>query len=196
MTEVTVVMTIVVAYILIAFFFVFEGRIRQGREARSFERGEADRGSTMLVGVTFGIALMMPLVAAALDYGRIGFINNVLIGWLGIAIMIAGIALRFWANRTLGEFYTRTLKTTVSQHVVMAGPYRIVRHPGYLGTVLFWLGAGVAATNWLIVALLVVLMFGVYSYRIRSEEVMLENTLGDEYRKYSARTWRLIPFVY
>ena len=139
MTEVTVVMTIVVAYILIAFFFVFEGRIRQGREAQSFERGEADRGSTMLVGASFGIGAMMPLAAAALDYGRIGFINNVLIGWLGIAIMIAGIALRFWANRTLGEFYTRTLKTTVSQRVVMAGPYRSVRHPGYLGTGLFWL---------------------------------------------------------
>jgi protein-S-isoprenylcysteine O-methyltransferase Ste14 len=188
--------TIVIAYILIAFFFVFEGRIRQGQEAKSFERNEADRGSTMLVGASFGIATMTPLVAAVLDYWRIALIDNPLIGWLGIAIMVAGIALRFWANRTLGEFYTRTLKTTASQRLVQAGPYHIVRHPGYLGTVLFWLGAGVASTNWLIAALLVILMFGVYSYRIRSEEVMLKNALGDEYRKYSARTWRLIPFVY
>jgi protein-S-isoprenylcysteine O-methyltransferase Ste14 len=188
--------TIVIAYILIAFFMMFEGRIRQGQEARSFERSEADRGSTMLVGASFGIATIMPLVSVALDYWRIAFIDNALIGWLGIAIMVAGIALRFWANRTLGEFYTRTLKTTASQRVVQQGPYRVVRHPGYLGTILFWFGAGVAAMNWIAAALLVVLMFGVYSYRIRSEEVMLKNALGEEYQKYSARTWRLIPFVY
>jgi protein-S-isoprenylcysteine O-methyltransferase Ste14 len=189
-------MTIVIGYTLIAFFFAFEGHIRQGQAAKSFERGEADHGSTLLVGVTFGIAAMMPLAAAVLNYWRIGLIDSTWAGWLGIAIMVAGIALRFWANRTLGEFYTRTLKTIASQRVVQAGPYRIVRHPGYLGTVLFWLGAGVAATNWLIAALLVVLMFGVYSYRIYSEELILKNALGDEYRKYSARTWRLIPLVY
>ena len=188
--------TIVIAYILITFFFVFEGRVREGQEARSFERGKADRGSTMLVGVSFGIATTMPLVAAALDYWRVALIDNVLIGWLGIAIMVAGILLRFWANRTLGEFYTRTLKTTTRQRVVQQGPYRVVRHPGYLGTILLWFGAGVAAVNWIAAALLVVLMFGVYSYRILSEEVMLKDALGEEYQKYSARTWRLIPFVY
>ncbi len=189
-------MTIVIAYLLVAFFVVFEGRIRQGEEAKTLDRGEADRGSTMLVGASFGIASTVLLVAAALDYWRIGLIDNALIGWLGIAIMVAGIALRFWANQTLGEFYTRTLKTTARQRVVQQGPYRVVRHPGYLGTILLWLGAGIAAVNWIAAVLIIVLMFGVYIYRIRSEEVMLRNALGEEYQKYSARTWRLIPFVY
>ncbi len=33
--------TIVVAFLLIAFFFVFEGRIRRGQEAKALGRGDA-----------------------------------------------------------------------------------------------------------------------------------------------------------
>ncbi|MCL4395550.1 MAG: isoprenylcysteine carboxylmethyltransferase family protein [Chloroflexi bacterium] len=188
--------SIVAAYALIAFFLVFEGRIRQGQAAKRLDRGQADRGSTLLVGASFGIASLAPAVGAALDYWRIAFVDYTWIGWCGVAIMVAGLALRFWANRTLGEFYTRTLVTTAGQRVVQAGPYRVVRHPGYLGSLLFWLGAGVAAMNWIAALLVVVLMFGVYVYRIQSEEVMLKSALGQEYLNYSARTWRLIPLIY
>jgi protein-S-isoprenylcysteine O-methyltransferase Ste14 len=41
--------------------------------------------------------------------------------------------------RTLGRAYSRTLRTE-RERVVEAGPYRHVRHPGYLGSNLIWLG--------------------------------------------------------
>ncbi len=188
--------TILIALALIGFFFVFEGRIRQGQAAKSFDRGAADRGSTMIIGMSFGFASIMVVVAALLDYFNFAFFDNAVVAWIGIALMIAGIGMRFWANRTLGEFYTRTLLTTSNQRVVQAGPYRVVRHPGYLGTVMLWIGAGIATANWIALALIASLMLGVYSYRIRSEEAMLQSALGDEYKKYMARTWRLIPLLY
>lgn len=44
---------------------------------------------------------------------------------------VSGLALRVWSMRTLGAFYTRTLRTAQNQHVVDTGPYRMIRHPGY-----------------------------------------------------------------
>jgi len=41
----------------------------------------------------------------------------------------------------LGRFFTRTLRVTGEQRVVSDGPYRVVRHPGYLGDILMWTGA-------------------------------------------------------
>jgi len=35
-----------------------------------------------------------------------------------------------------------------------------------------------------------------YARRIAAEETLLRETLGDAYRAYAARTWRLLPPLY
>lgn len=76
----------------------------------------------------------------------------------------------------------------------IGGPYRLVRHPLYLGWILLFAGIGhmtgdrlafAAATSlYLIIA-------------IPLEERSLVQSFGDEYRRYRARVrWRVIPFVY
>ena len=110
--------------------------------------------------------------------------------------MVGGISLRIWANRALGAYYTRTLRTGQGQHIVQEGPYRLIRHPGYLGAMLMWVGAGLATANWITALVIVVGMSAVYGYRMRSEEAMLAEAFGDRYAAYEAHTWRLVPFVF
>ena len=117
------------------------------------------------------------------------------IGWLGIAIALTGFGLRIWSMRVLGKFYTRTLKVTENQSIVRAGPYRFIRHPGYLGSILIWSGVAASTTNWIVLLIVLIVMFGVYVYRIQSEEKMLIATNAD-YAAYRKQTWRLIPFVF
>ena len=50
--------SILIAYSLIGCFFVAERLLRQGDLARSFKRGQADQGSTRVVGAAFGLALL------------------------------------------------------------------------------------------------------------------------------------------
>src|SRR5258708_1479204 len=64
--------------------------------------------------------------------------------------MIIGLTLRVWAAQVLGRFYTRTLRTTDKQRIVQSGPYHLIRHPGYLGTILIWIGAGLAVLKRLV----------------------------------------------
>ncbi len=84
--------------------------------------------------------------------------------------MVAGIALRIWANRVLGAYYTRTLRIQSGQSVVRAGPYRLIRHPGYTGALLMWFGAILATRNWITLVVVGVSVVGVYLYRITTEE--------------------------
>lgn len=110
--------------------------------------------------------------------------------------MALGIALRAWSTRVLGRFYTRTLLITPNHHIVQDGPYKLVRHPGYSGSLLVWVGAGLAVSNWIVFLIITLVSFIAYIYRIQSEEAMLIAEFGGEYEEYIRRTKRLIPYVY
>src|SRR3989442_1487212 len=130
-----------VAYGLMGCFFVAERLLRQGESAKSLQEGQADRGSTRAIGAAFGLTLLTLLVAPLLSRRGIGRLRSERMAWSGIAAMLSGLVLRIWASRVLGSFYTRTLRTEAHQHLIAEGPYRLVRHPGYLGALLLWLGA-------------------------------------------------------
>ena len=185
-----------VAYGLIGCFFVAERLLRQGESARSFQEGPADRGSTRAIGATFGLALCALLVAPLLSRRGIGRLPSKRGAWGGIAVMLTGLVLRIWASRVLGSCYTRTLRTDAQQHVIAEGPYRLIRHPGYLGDLLLWLGAGIATSNWITLTAISFPLLGSYWYRIQAEEAMLADVFAQEYQGYASHTWRLIPFIY
>lgn len=155
-----------------------------------------DRGSyAVLIGVLWGGLLLGFGIAALVPWAAIPVLRGQLF-WLGIAGILSGVGLRWYAIRVLGRFFTRDVATQMGQTVVQDGPYRCIRHPAYSGTLLTLLGIGLTLGNWL--ALLVVLIGGVigHLYRVRVEEQALVAALGAPYRAYMRCTRRFIPFVW
>jgi protein-S-isoprenylcysteine O-methyltransferase len=187
------------AFLILGGFLAAEPRTRTGAAARSLDRGASDRSSTRAIGMAFAFSLTLLLLTLALDAFGLGLLPLPLgawLGWMGVGIMLLGLALRLLAARALGAYYTRTLVAAPDQPVVRGGPYRVVRHPGYLGSLLLWIGAALATHNLVAIVGIPLLMVAVYVYRIRQEEAMLTATLGTPYVAYMARSWRLIPGVY
>jgi protein-S-isoprenylcysteine O-methyltransferase Ste14 len=116
--------------------------------------------------------------------------------WIGIAIMIAGFALRFWAVAALGGSFRTTVETHPNQAVVDNGPYKRIRHPSYTGLLLLCVGDGIALQNWLSLAAAIVLPLVALLYRIHVEEGMLLSSMGEEYQDYQRRTKKLIPWIW
>jgi len=186
-----------VAWSLLVSFLVLQRVMRRGEPARSLQAPPADRGSTRLLGAAFGLGLLALAAAPALNaYGVATMDLGGAAGWVGVAVMLGGLAVRLWSQAVLGRYYTSTLRHAADQPVLASGPYRLLRHPGYAGMLLAWLGAGLATTNWAVALVLCLLMVVAYSYRIAAEEAMLLGAFGDRYKEYMARTWRLLPYVY
>jgi protein-S-isoprenylcysteine O-methyltransferase Ste14 len=115
--------------------------------------------------------------------------------YLGIGLMIAGILLRQWSIAVLGRYFSRTVGVQEGQVVVDRGPYRLVRHPAYSGSLLTIVGLGFVLQSWGAVLVLIAFFGVAFGYRIHVEEEVLTSELGDEYISYVKKAKRLIPYV-
>jgi protein-S-isoprenylcysteine O-methyltransferase Ste14 len=92
-----------------------------------------------LVGGLWGLAqfLLLPLVAG-LDV-RFGWTRELSTPWhlAGAVVFAAGLGLFGWAMITNAYFSTVVrIQSDRGQSVCSTGPYRFVRHPGYVGAIL------------------------------------------------------------
>jgi protein-S-isoprenylcysteine O-methyltransferase Ste14 len=99
----------------------------------------------------FGVLQLSILFVAALDSGRYQWSAMPL--WLrplGAALYVFFLALVTWAMSVNTHFEkTIRIQTDRAHRVVDEGPYRIVRHPGYLGTIVgFVLGTPLLLGSW------------------------------------------------
>jgi len=115
--------------------------------------------------------------------------------YMGIALMLLGIAIRQWAIAVLGRYFSIVIGIQKDQKVVETSPYHLVRHPSYTGSLLTYVGIGLAVQSGVAV-LVVVPIFGlIYGHRMLVEEKVLTLELGNNYVEYMKRTKRLIPFL-
>jgi protein-S-isoprenylcysteine O-methyltransferase Ste14 len=77
--------------------------------------------------------------------------------------------------------------------LVRTGPYARVRHPIYLGMLLFLLAMSVALGHWLqLIAAVPIFLIGTI-IRTRLEDALLEQQFGGAFRDYRNSTPALIP---
>jgi len=155
-----------------------------------------DQGSLNLVavlwwsGIAMDFSLSLLLPQAAISWKRTSLF------FIGICFMLLGIALRWYSAGTLGKYFTFDVAIQTGQTLVEVGPYRYIRHPSYSGALLTLLGFGLALGNWLGLAANLSSMGFAYAYRISVEEAALASALGESYKQYMGRTWRLVPFLF
>jgi len=119
---------------------------------------------------------------------------NIALGW---ALYAASIGLFWWSVRTTRD---RPLSWAFSwgqpDHLVVTGPYRLVRHPFYSSYLCAWV-AGVLTTAFFPLVVCVVLMAFLYLRASECEErKFLETSFKDEYADYKAKTAKFVPLIF
>lgn len=111
-------------------------------------------------------------------------------------MILLGLVIRWTAILTLKRFFTVDVAVARDHQLVEHGIYRYIRHPSYAGSLVSFLGLGMAFSNWLSVFVIVIPITLAFLYRIRVEELMLSRALGEPYTRYALTTKRLIPFLF
>lgn len=124
------------------------------------------------------------------DFWR-GFMNG-----LGLVLFIAGYVLSTWAM-VENRFFSSVVRIQKDRgHVVCeSGPYRWVRHPGYLGGLISWLGIPLWLDSlWGFIPVFIVIIL--YLVRTRLEDQTLQAELPG-YKEYAVKVpYRIMPGIW
>ena len=115
--------------------------------------------------------------------------------WVGLALIVLGVAFALWAIATLGRHYDLELEIHRDHELVRTGPYRFVRHPIYTGLGLHFIGACLATGNLLLIAGTLFVTFPALYLRARTEELLLRDRFGEKYEAYAREVGMLVPLL-
>lgn len=106
------------------------------------------------------------------------------VGLVGCAVALAGVAIRAWAAGTIVK----------AKKVSREGPYALVRHPLYLGSLLIAFGFCLVIGDPINFAVILVLAGCLYGPKVRAEEGEMRAKFGGEYDDYSRDVPAVIPW--
>jgi protein-S-isoprenylcysteine O-methyltransferase Ste14 len=142
------------------------------------------------------IPLAIVVIAPYCDHRAIFTINaSEFIRYLGLGLFVLGMIGMHWAEARLDKQFSVQVTIQENHQLITDGPYRYIRHPRYMGIIIFISGIALIFRSWLaliLVAALTIVLF----WRIYDEEMLMRNQFGAAWDTYCRKSWRLIPFVY
>jgi len=182
---------IIVFSILYGLFEIIMSR-RQQDNRKIFKSG--DKGSIWLLMISISLGYWLSFIIASTKTGRIYHWNTFFV--IGSLLALTGLIIRVTSIMKLKQQFTYTVTKIENHELIETGLYKIIRHPGYLGQLIIFLGISVCLSNWLSILLMIIPVLSGYLHRINVEERFMIKQMGGKYLDYRKRTKRLIPSIY
>jgi protein-S-isoprenylcysteine O-methyltransferase Ste14 len=154
-------------------------------------RRRGDRGPVLANLAAFGLFFPCLLTFAG---GLEGY-AALLLAVTGCLLAVAGAAVILRSRAELGSAWSLVPMADEGTGLVTTGPYRLVRHPIYLGLSMLAMGEALAFNSW---PALVILLSGIvptFVWRACAEEKLLTRTFGERYAHYRMQTKMMIPYL-
>jgi protein-S-isoprenylcysteine O-methyltransferase Ste14 len=113
----------------------------------------------------------------------------------GCLLALAGAALVVGSRAELGPAWSFVPKADQGRGLVTTGPYRLVRHPIYLGLALLAMGQALAFGSWPALVIVLAGIVPTFAWRACAEEKLLNRTFGERYAVYRQGTRMIIPYL-
>jgi protein-S-isoprenylcysteine O-methyltransferase Ste14 len=179
--------------ISISAIFIYLARYDPSLLARRIKTAEKKK-SQKIIRSLVNLGFTAAIVVSALDHRFAWSTPPSHFVFVGDAIVLLGLLMILFVFRE-NTFTAQTVEVEAGQSVISTGPYALVRHPMYVGGLVFMLGIPLALGSWW--GLLIIALFApVIAWRIIDEEKLLAKDLPG-YREYRDRVrYRLVPFVW
>jgi protein-S-isoprenylcysteine O-methyltransferase Ste14 len=113
----------------------------------------------------------------------------------GCLLAVAGAALVLRSRAELGSAWSLMPTADQGTGLVTTGPYRLIRHPIYLGLSLLAMGEALAFSSWPAAAVVFSAIVPTFVWRACAEERLLADTFGECYAHYRKLTKIMIPYL-
>jgi protein-S-isoprenylcysteine O-methyltransferase Ste14 len=177
--------------ILYGFFEIFMSKRHHGKREIS---KSGDRGSIWMISISIATGYWLSFIVASTKLGRIYHWNTFFL--IGSVLVLIGLIIRITSILTLKQHFTYTVTKIENHDLIEKGLYKRIRHPGYLGQLIIFLGISTCLSNWLSILLMIIPVSIGYLNRIRIEEKFMVEHMGQKYLDYQKRTKRLIPMIF
>jgi len=184
-----IIITIVVSYLY--FFFELFMNLKQRKLGKASHSG--DKGSLfwLYTLITLGYALSFSI--GMTKFGRIAPWNTFFM--ISIGLIVSGFGIRITSILTLRKFFSYSVSKLEDQQLIEQGLYRFIRHPGYLGQLLLFLGIATSLSNWVSILVMMIPVSIGFLNRINVEERFMVKQFGEKYMEYMKKTKSIIPLV-
>ncbi|HEY1206903.1 MAG: isoprenylcysteine carboxylmethyltransferase family protein [Bryobacteraceae bacterium] len=173
---------VIAAWVILGFATYFRPRPPQAREVRR-GRGWAWGGAlhTLSIAILWGPRPEAP--------GLLLSVVAILLAAVSVAVMLA-------CQRALGRQFAFQARLVEGHRLIVAGPYRYVRHPIYTALFGLALATGLAVSRWPAIPIFAVLYVAGTVIRVRAEERLLRAEFGAEFEDYARRVPAFIPLPF
>jgi protein-S-isoprenylcysteine O-methyltransferase Ste14 len=165
------------------------------QRAKGLREEGATKTDKFLTGIGVGLLPLVGWIMAALDVRFDWPLSmSLALHFIGIIGFTLGWALTLWATFS-NAFFATTVRMQTGHTVQTSGPYQFVRHPGYVGAILYQLATPFLLGSWWA---LIPIMLSVPFLVVRTalEDKMLQQNL-DGYQAYAQQVrYRLLPGVW
>jgi len=173
---------------IVFFYFLIRAFSRRTPESNA-KRDHRSRAGIIIQSVRIALAGFGPVKITLSSLGAAG-----LAGTAAVLLLMAGaIALFAASSRELGRNWSLVARMRSDHELVRTGPYARVKHPIYLGMLLFLLALAVALGHYVQLVIAIPLFLIGTAIRTRIEDRLLEQQFGETFRDYRRSTPALIP---
>jgi len=145
-----------------------------------------------------GVLILCNLIVAPLDVGRFHWSPrmNPMLRLTGVAGIVLGMAIMSWAMK-VNTYFSKVVRI---QHdrghkVIRSGPYRYVRHPGYVGWIVLWISLNLSLGSWLAMQMSAAAVVVILVRTSWEDDLLCLELNGYDAYAQEVR-WRLIPWLW
>lgn len=140
---------------------------------------------------------MFEFIIRLFVFGGNAFLTTRLSFWIGLLFIITGWFIR---SKAIHHFCRRVENNRKESNekkkfLITTGIYYYIRHPNYLGTLLFIVGIEMFLQNYISVIVTISIVWKYFSDLIQEEETNLVALFGNEFVTYRNNTPTYIPYI-